>query len=114
MSAGLQFPDLRTVLVHVLMETATHAGHLDAVRELLDGTPVHRCSRDIISPTARRRTSTGMAVMRTGRCGLAVDGAGEAGHAEPVADPVQSQMRVLPGLHRAMTQQALPTDSSRE
>jgi len=32
------FPDLRTVLVHVLVETATHAGHLDAVRELLDGT----------------------------------------------------------------------------
>jgi hypothetical protein len=23
--------------VHVLVETATHAGHLDAVRELLDG-----------------------------------------------------------------------------
>lgn len=36
-SAGLEFPDLRTVLVHVLVETATHAGHLDAVRELLDG-----------------------------------------------------------------------------
>jgi len=36
-SAGLHFPDLRTVLVHVLVETATHAGHLDAVRELIDG-----------------------------------------------------------------------------
>ena len=36
-SAGLCFPDLRTVLLHVLVETATHAGHLDAVRELLDG-----------------------------------------------------------------------------
>ena len=36
-SAGLKFPDLRAVLVHVLVETATHAGHLDAVRELLDG-----------------------------------------------------------------------------
>ena len=36
-SAGLSFPDLRTVLVHVLVETATHAGHLDAVRELIDG-----------------------------------------------------------------------------
>ena len=35
--AGSHFPDLRTVLVHVLVETATHAGHLDAVRELLDG-----------------------------------------------------------------------------
>ena len=29
--------DLRAVLVHVLTETATHAGHLDAARELLDG-----------------------------------------------------------------------------
>jgi len=36
-SAGLHFPDLRTILVHVLVETATHAGHIDAVRELLDG-----------------------------------------------------------------------------
>jgi len=36
-SAGMSFPDLRTVLVHVLVETATHAGQLDAVRELLDG-----------------------------------------------------------------------------
>ena len=35
-SAGLHFPDLRTVLVHVLVETSTHAGQLDAVRELLD------------------------------------------------------------------------------
>jgi uncharacterized damage-inducible protein DinB len=35
--AGQAFPDLRTVLVHVIIETATHAGHLDAVRELIDG-----------------------------------------------------------------------------
>jgi len=35
--AGLSFPDLRAVLVHVIVETATHAGHLDATRELLDG-----------------------------------------------------------------------------
>ena len=35
--AGLSFPDLRTVVVHVLVETSVHAGHLDAVRELLDG-----------------------------------------------------------------------------
>ena len=35
--AGLSFPDLRAVLVHVLVETATHAGHLDAARELIDG-----------------------------------------------------------------------------
>lgn len=35
--AGLSFPDLRTVIIHHLVETATHAGQLDAVRELLDG-----------------------------------------------------------------------------
>jgi hypothetical protein len=34
---GMSFPDLRTVLVHVLIETSAHAGHLDAVRELIDG-----------------------------------------------------------------------------
>jgi hypothetical protein len=30
--------DLRFVLVHLINETARHAGHADAVRELLDGT----------------------------------------------------------------------------
>jgi uncharacterized damage-inducible protein DinB len=35
--AGIRFPDLRTVIVHVVVETATHAGQLDAVRELIDG-----------------------------------------------------------------------------
>ncbi|HUD70052.1 MAG TPA: DinB family protein [Acidimicrobiales bacterium] len=30
-------PDLRVVLLHVIAETACHAGHLDAARELLDG-----------------------------------------------------------------------------
>jgi hypothetical protein len=29
--------DLRAVILHVITETACHAGHLDAVRELLDG-----------------------------------------------------------------------------
>jgi hypothetical protein len=29
--------DLRTIILHVLAETACHAGHLDAARELLDG-----------------------------------------------------------------------------
>lgn len=28
---------LREIVVHVITETATHAGHLDAVRELVDG-----------------------------------------------------------------------------
>ena len=35
--AGLHFPDLRTIVMHVLVETSVHAGHLDAARELLDG-----------------------------------------------------------------------------
>ncbi|GAA1810371.1 DinB family protein [Luedemannella flava] len=36
---GEHFPSrpLRGLLLHVITETATHAGHLDAVRELIDG-----------------------------------------------------------------------------
>jgi len=32
-----EVPDLRFILLHVIAETACHAGHLDAARELLDG-----------------------------------------------------------------------------
>jgi len=35
--AGFRYDDLRTVMLHVITETACHAGHLDAVRELIDG-----------------------------------------------------------------------------
>ncbi|MGH3731430.1 MAG: DUF664 domain-containing protein [Micromonosporaceae bacterium] len=35
--SGMDLPDLRSILMHVLTETAVHAGHLDAVRELIDG-----------------------------------------------------------------------------
>jgi hypothetical protein len=35
--SGMDFPDLRAILAHVLTETAVHAGPLDAVRELIDG-----------------------------------------------------------------------------
>jgi Protein of unknown function (DUF664) len=34
---GLPVRDVRRLLLGVITETATHAGHLDAVRELLDG-----------------------------------------------------------------------------
>jgi uncharacterized damage-inducible protein DinB len=30
-------PDVRFIMLHVIAETACHAGHLDAVREILDG-----------------------------------------------------------------------------
>jgi hypothetical protein len=33
-----RLPDLRHILMHAITETACHAGHLDAVRELIDGT----------------------------------------------------------------------------
>lgn len=33
---GMDFPDLREVTLHVITETAVHAGHLDAARELID------------------------------------------------------------------------------
>jgi Protein of unknown function (DUF664) len=32
-----RLPNVRAVVLHVITETATHAGHLDAVRELIDG-----------------------------------------------------------------------------
>ena len=32
-----RLPDLRAVILHVITETACHAGHLDAARELIDG-----------------------------------------------------------------------------
>src|SRR5204863_6527392 len=34
---GMDFPDVRTIVLHMIIETATHAGHLDASRELIDG-----------------------------------------------------------------------------
>lgn len=34
---GLDFGDLRVILLHMIVETATHAGHLDAAVELMDG-----------------------------------------------------------------------------
>jgi hypothetical protein len=33
-----RLPDLRAILLHVIVETACHAGHLDAAREVIDGT----------------------------------------------------------------------------
>jgi uncharacterized damage-inducible protein DinB len=35
---GVDFPTVRSVMLHMIVETACHAGHLDATRELLDGT----------------------------------------------------------------------------
>ena len=32
-----RLPDLRAIILHVITETACHAGHLDAARELIDG-----------------------------------------------------------------------------
>jgi Protein of unknown function (DUF664) len=34
---GIPPEDLRETVLHVITETATHAGHLDAARELIDG-----------------------------------------------------------------------------
>ncbi|MZD09559.1 DUF664 domain-containing protein [Streptomyces sp. SID5785] len=34
---GDEIADLRGIIVHVIEETARHAGHLDIVRELIDG-----------------------------------------------------------------------------
>jgi len=37
MFGSWQLASLREIILHVVTETATHAGHLDAVRELIDG-----------------------------------------------------------------------------
>ena len=34
---GTDFPTVRAILLHLIVETATHAGHLDATAELLNG-----------------------------------------------------------------------------
>lgn len=34
---GMDFPSLRFIMLHMIKETACHAGHLDAARELIDG-----------------------------------------------------------------------------
>lgn len=34
---SFRLADLRAIMLHVITETACHAGHLDAVRELIDG-----------------------------------------------------------------------------
>lgn len=34
---GIDFPTVRSIMLHMIIETSTHAGHLDATRELLDG-----------------------------------------------------------------------------
>jgi hypothetical protein len=34
---GWEVPDLRFIMLHLITETACHAGHLDAARELIDG-----------------------------------------------------------------------------
>jgi Protein of unknown function (DUF664) len=34
---GIDFPNVRVIVLHMIVETATHAGHLDAVVELIDG-----------------------------------------------------------------------------
>jgi uncharacterized damage-inducible protein DinB len=35
--SGWRLRDVREIILHVITETAVHAGHLDAARELLDG-----------------------------------------------------------------------------
>jgi Protein of unknown function (DUF664) len=34
---GAEISDLRDIVLHMVEDTARHAGHLDAARELLDG-----------------------------------------------------------------------------
>ena len=34
---GIDFPNLRIIMMHMITEVACHAGHLDAAREIIDG-----------------------------------------------------------------------------
>jgi hypothetical protein len=34
---GMSFPNLRVIMLHMIVEVAAHAGHADAARELIDG-----------------------------------------------------------------------------
>lgn len=34
---GRSFPNLRVIMLHMIVEVAAHAGHADAARELIDG-----------------------------------------------------------------------------
>lgn len=34
---GVDFPTVRVIMLHMIIETATRAGHLDAAVELIDG-----------------------------------------------------------------------------
>lgn len=46
---------LRWVLIHMVEETARHAGHMDVVRELIDGTTGdHRPDPPVINSTSRK------------------------------------------------------------
>ena len=42
--------DLRAAILHVITETACHAGHLDAVRELIDGRTWEQCLKPVDPP----------------------------------------------------------------
>jgi hypothetical protein len=47
---GRNDPTLHRVLVHMIAETHRHAGHVDIVRELIDGAVGHRAEVDNMAP----------------------------------------------------------------
>lgn len=49
---GWRLDDLGEVLLHLLVETACHAGHLDAARELTDGGTWDYGHRTVVGPKA--------------------------------------------------------------
>ncbi|WP_435055105.1 DUF664 domain-containing protein [Micromonospora aurantiaca (nom. illeg.)] len=64
-----QTTDLRRIVLHVIEETARHAGHLGAVRELIDGrawarTTLHRARR--VRYAARASAQTARRARRNG------------------------------------------------
>jgi Protein of unknown function (DUF664) len=46
-----QITNVRWIVLHIIEETATHSGHLEIARELLDGLWVHTNSASATAPT---------------------------------------------------------------
>ncbi|RFU21391.1 DinB family protein [Geodermatophilus marinus] len=72
-------PTLHTVLVHLVVEVARHAGHADVLRELLDGS----AGTSPATPNLPERTAEQWAAFRDRIEAAARDAAGAARHFSP-------------------------------
>ncbi|MGY1821945.1 DinB family protein [Geodermatophilus sp. SYSU D00079] len=76
-------PTLHTVLVHVCVEVARHAGHADVVRELVDGS----VGMSAANPNVPERSAAEWAVFRERIEAAARQAAGRDGAPDPTGGP---------------------------